>query len=174
MGQPFNHEETTMATEAWLEAARNYNLLGDRERAKYWEQLTPEQQDALRDALASLQLGDTAAPAAIEQTPAPARRGCGGPLATGCLGMILGAVLTVGIEVAALMMGVQMVSDAIQGLSDESPSGGSATPGTSQPKESTDIDCKDPEQAAAHLYECDPERWCYENCKAQHPGGADH
>ena len=93
-----------MATEAWLEAARSYNRLDERARVEYWNRLTPEQREALREALASPQLnGVVASPvAAPASSPAaPARSGCGGPLAAGCVGVILGCLLTLGAEVAA-------------------------------------------------------------------------
>lgn len=106
-----------MATEEWLEAARRYTRLSDSARAEYWQRLTPDQQQALRDALTSSGGEVTAASVTRGQSPASARRGCGGPAAAGCLGLILGCVLTVGAEIAALMMGVQAVGNAVQELS---------------------------------------------------------
>jgi hypothetical protein len=106
-----------MATESWRDAAQAYNLLNESARAEYWRQLTPEQQEALRGALASLQAEAAASPASPAQQPASARSGCGGPLAAGCLGVILGVVLTIGAEIAAVMMGVQAVGDAFNKMS---------------------------------------------------------
>jgi ferric-dicitrate binding protein FerR (iron transport regulator) len=63
-----------METEAWLEAARNYNLLNERARAEYWNQLTPEQQDALREASASSQPDASVSSVKTERASAPARR----------------------------------------------------------------------------------------------------
>lgn len=120
-----------MATEAWLEAARNYNRMNDRARAEYWKQLTPEQQDALRDALASSRSNVLASPVRTDPASAPVRRGCGGPLTAGCVGMILGSIITIGLEIAALMMGVQAVGDALDNLSGGSNS--STASGSNQP-----------------------------------------
>ena len=106
-----------MATDSWRDAAQAYNLLNESARAEYWRQLTPEQQEALRGALASLQAEAAASPANLARQPAPARGGCGGPLAAGCLGLILGIVLTIGAEIAAVMMGVQAVGDAFNRVS---------------------------------------------------------
>lgn len=106
-----------MATESWREAAQAYNLLNESARAEYWRQLTPEQQEALRGALASLQAEAGALPVSPAWEPAPVRRGCGGPLAAGCLGLILGIVLTIGAEIVAVMMGVQAVGDAFNKVS---------------------------------------------------------
>jgi hypothetical protein len=106
-----------MATESWRDAAQAYNLLNESARAEYWRQLTPEQQEALRGALASLQAEAVASPVSPVRGPAPARSGCGGPLAAGCLGVILGVVLTIGAEIAAVMMGVQAVGDAFNKVS---------------------------------------------------------
>jgi hypothetical protein len=106
-----------MATESWRDAAQAYNLLNESARAEYWRQLTPEQQEALRGALASLQAEAAASPASPTRQPAPARSGCGGPLAAGCLGVILGVVLTIGAEIVAVMMGAQAVGDAFNKVS---------------------------------------------------------
>jgi hypothetical protein len=106
-----------MATDSWRDAAQAYNLLNESARAEYWRQLTPEQQEALRGALASLQAEAAASPASLARQPAPARSGCGAPLAAGCLGLILGIVLTIGAEIAAVMMGVQAVGDAFNKVS---------------------------------------------------------
>lgn len=141
-----------MATEVWLEAARNYNRMDDRARAEYWKQLTPEQQDALRDALATFQPAAVAGPAGIEQASAPARRGCSSPLAAGCIGMILGCVITIGIEIAAVMMGVHAVSDTLGNLG----GGGAGSSSAPTTQETPPAGCEDPVYARAHLYKCDP------------------
>jgi len=154
-----------MATEEWQEAARNYSLMSTRAKAEYWGQLTPDQQNALRDALASLGPGG----ATLGQSPAPARRGCSSPLFAGCIGMILGCVLTLGAEVALVMMGVQAVSDTFGGLSGGTASSGGASTSAPQANDANSIDCKDPEYRAAHLYQCDPATWHLENRKAHHP-----
>lgn len=93
-----------MEQREWIEAARRYSKMSTAERAQYWEQLTPEQR-------ASLQ-------AALERNSGTGRkRGCGGPLVAGCGGMILGVILTIGAEVALVMMGVQAVVDSLEGFS---------------------------------------------------------
>ena len=100
-----------MVSQDWQEEARKYGRLSERERSEYWQQLTPEQQHALTAALSTM-------PQNTSSTPA--RRGCSGPLASGCIGMILGIVLTIGAEVVLLSMGVRAVSDTFQSVSGSS------------------------------------------------------
>jgi len=147
--------ESKMATEVWLEAARNYNRMDDRARAEYWKQLTPEQQDALRDALATFQPAAVAGPAGIEPASAPARRGCASPLAAGCIGMILGCVITIGVEIAAVMMGVQAVGNAVGSLG----GGGAGVSSAPTTHETPPAGCEDPAYAEANLYKCNPDEY---------------
>jgi len=142
-----------MATEVWIEAARNYNRMDDRARAEYWKQLTPEQQDTLRDALATFQPASVAGPAGIEQ--APARRGCASPLAVGCMGMILGCVITIGVEIIAVMMGVQAVGDAFSNLG----GGGAGVSSMPTTHETSPAGCEDPAYAEANLHKCNPDEY---------------
>lgn len=116
-----------MANEEWLGIARNYSLLSDAARADYWKQLAPEHQAALREALILLASSGGASPATRLETSPRARRGCGSPIAAGCVGIIVGCVLTVGAELAAIMMGVHAVSDAFRSVSGGSSSGGASS-----------------------------------------------
>lgn len=154
-----------MATEEWQEIARKYSLLSEEARADYWRQLTPDQQESLRDTLAIAPLGATASDATRGQPPTRARRGCGSPVAAGCIGMILGCILTIGAEVAAVMMGAHAVSDVFSGTS----SRGTVSSGTSQPNDSESGDCSEIGYHNAHLYKCDPAQWRMEDRKAHHP-----
>ena len=115
-----------MASQEWLEEARKYGLLSERERSEYWQQLTPAQQHALTAALST---------ASQNTSSAPARRGCSSPVAAGCIGMMLGAFLTVGAEVALLLMGVQAVSDTLQSFSP----GGAGSPAPAAPANLDDL-----------------------------------
>ena len=106
-----------MAGQEWLEEARKYGNLSERDRSEYWQQLTPAQQHALTTALSTMS----------QNTPsAPTRRGCSSPMAAGCVGVILGVVLTISAEVALLLMGVTAVSDTLQSFSGSN--GGSSVP----------------------------------------------
>lgn len=115
-----------MTSEEWRQIAHNYSFLSEPARADYWRQLTPDQQAALRDALAVSGSAGASLTATQPQSPR-ARRGCGGPIAMGCIGMILGSMLTVAAEIAAVMMGVQAVSDAFHSVSSSSASAGSTS-----------------------------------------------
>jgi len=103
--------------QAWMDAAHLYNSLDERGRAHYWSQLSPEQQDLLKSALASVAeqnaraLAPVAAPVAVPvAAPATPRRSLGSVLAIGCTGMLLGAIFTVAAEVVAVSAGIQAVS----------------------------------------------------------------
>jgi hypothetical protein len=103
--------------QAWMDAAHLYNSLDERGRAHYWSQLSPEQQELLRSALAAVAEQraqvQVVEPSVVSMSPtpaAPARRSLGGTLAIGCTGMLLGAVLTVAAEVVAVSAGIQAVS----------------------------------------------------------------
>jgi len=112
--------------QAWRDAAHLYNSLDERGRAHYWSQLSPDQQELLKQALASVgeesarAAAMVAAPAAVPvvasvATPATVsaaapRRSLGSVLAIGCTGMLLGAIFTVAAEVVAVSAGIQAVS----------------------------------------------------------------
>ena len=82
----------------WLEAARQYARLDNTGRASYWSQLDLEQQAALTSALQRIAVPASAAPVASE------RKGGGiFSIATvGCLGFVLGVVLTIAVQVVGL------------------------------------------------------------------------
>jgi hypothetical protein len=160
-----------MPTEEWLTAARNYALLSEPARAEYWGRLTPDQQNALREALAvagpSAAVANTvvanapvARPAA---SPAPAKSGCGGPIAAGCVGVILGIILTVAAEVAIVMMGFQSVDGMIKKYNHGI--------GVSEPGDPRATDCNNPNYHAAHLDQCDPAAWSRQNQNNQTSDG---
>jgi len=108
-----------MQTEYWQGEARKYALLSDQARAEYWAGLTSQQQHDLQEALSG-----------VRSDAKPKKRGCSGPLASGCLGMILGAIITIGIEISLVMMGVQAISDTFNSMA----GGGTAgVPASSSP-----------------------------------------
>lgn len=101
--------------QAWKDAAHLYNSLDERGRAHYWSQLSPEQQELLRNALAAVAEPEVPVPEPVQvyaspMPAAPARRSLAGTLGIGCLGMFLGAALTIGAEVAAISAGIQAVA----------------------------------------------------------------
>jgi hypothetical protein len=81
----------------WLAAARHYSQLSDPGRASYWNQLGPEQQAALTAALQHMAIPTPAAPVALVK-----KGGLFSVATVGCLGFVLGAVLTVAVQVAGL------------------------------------------------------------------------
>jgi hypothetical protein len=119
-----------MATEDWKEAAFNYNLMSERARAEYWGQLTPDQQNALREALTSTGNGEMSSRVAGDDASTQPQSGCGSRIAAGCIGLILGVLFTVGLEIAAVMMGVSAIGDALQGFSGGNGGGSTTSPNT--------------------------------------------
>ena len=172
-----------MATQEWLDAARNYSSMPESARSEYWNQLTPDQQGALRDALAVTEVGNgtpntysaTAATGAAG-TPGTtgARRGCGGPIGAGCLGMILGCVLTIGVEFALVLAGIDAIGKMFNGYS-----GGSSSPRypvTQQPEEPNEpveqererperVGCEDRRFRLDNPLICGSEQSCVEECR---------
>ncbi len=115
-------------------AGINASYNPERERAsRVLAGARPGAKEALRGALAALQAEAAASPVHPAREPAPARSGCGGPLAAGCLGVLLGIVLTIGAEIAAVMMGVQAVGDAFKKMSPRGTSWGTHSD-SSQPR----------------------------------------
>jgi len=79
--------------------------------------------------------------------------------------MILGCILTVCAEIAAVMTGVHAVSDTLQGFSSKS-SGSSSD--ASEPFD-PNSPCKDEQFSKDHSYQCDPWTQRFEDYKAHHP-----
>lgn len=132
-----------MTDQAWLRAAHAYRGMNEEARRAYWQQLSPDQQQALTAAIESLRVpASTSAPGPTPVTG----RGCSSPLAKGCLWMILGSAITIGAEVLLLMQGVQMLRDAIGGVS-----GGQVFPEASAPVVG---DCNDLAYVRTHESEC--------------------
>jgi hypothetical protein len=165
-----------MPTEEWLTAARNYAQLPEPARAEYWGRLTPDQQNALREALAMTTPAAAVANTAVANTavanapvarpaasPAPAKSGCGGPIAAGCAGVILGCILTIAAEVAIVMMGFQSVDGMIRKYNHGV--------GISDPGDPRATDCNNPRYHAAHLDQCDPAAWNRQNQSPQTSDG---
>lgn len=92
----------------WQEAARVYNGLGDSDRAAYWAELGPEQQRMLEQALKETQ-------PALQYHAAPPRKQFFKTAMAGCVGMILGSLLTLAVEFLALSAGVQAVANIFKG-----------------------------------------------------------
>ncbi len=157
-----------MATQEWLEAARNYSLISESARAEYWQQLTPEQQEALREALDASQVATTT-PSVTSETGT--KRGCGGPVGAGCLGMILGCILTIGIEIAIISAGIDAVGEMLSGLSGSpGPSQAREEPATAKESERVkSADCRDPQYRREHPFVCGSERSCIEDCRKRYP-----
>jgi hypothetical protein len=93
----------------WLEAAQHYASLDERGRHDYWQRLSAEQQAALTKALTSPELAATAAQAPVHASGPPPAKGGGilSTLATGCGGFVLGIILTIAIQVFAVMAGMR-------------------------------------------------------------------
>src|SRR6185295_7014609 len=161
-------QRNTMATQEWLDAARNYSLMSESARSEYWKQLTPDQQGALSEALASSEVG-TGTPntaSAASSTGAEAwtgstvttgttgtKRGCGGPVGAGCLGMILGCVLTIGAEFAAVSAGIGAIGRMFDGYS-----GGSSSPRYEVPQEREESN-EPPEKEPEKFVGCEDPRY---------------
>ena len=120
-----------MTTE-WSEAAQRYRLMTERAQLDLWNQLSPAEREALSEALNSTPANPSEAELSVvsevhergdvdtaDSKKEPRRKGCFGPFFFGCTGVILGVVLTIGAEVALVMMGVQAVSDVLQGAPDD-------------------------------------------------------
>ena len=161
--------------QAWVDAARAYNSMDERGRHAYWNQLTPEQQAALTEALAAV------APVAQPRTPtaagpeAPRRRGLFGTFAIGCTGVILGVILTIAFEIAAIARGIDVFSDLVSSGSPPSQEDTrpvpDETPDRETPREDDRLDCRNPRNAAERN-ECSRQRYQErrEDWKSRHPG----
>lgn len=170
-----------MATQEWLDAARNYSLMTESARSEYWNQLTPDQQGALSEALAATEVGsgspNTYRATVATGTPGTtgARRGCGGPIGAGCLGMILGCVLTIGVEFALVLAGI----DAIGKMFSDYSGGSSSSPRyqvPQQPEEPREpreqeregekkVGCEDRQYRLDNPLSCGSEQSCVEECR---------
>ena len=82
------------AGDLWDGAARAYATMNDRARAAYWTGLTPDQQTLLRVALANTLRS-------VMQS-----RGDTSTRNAGCIGVILGSVLTIALELWVITLGV--------------------------------------------------------------------
>lgn len=134
-----------MVDTVWLSEARRYDAMNERSRTTYWQQLSSEQQAALVEAINALK---ASTPAPMASGPGDARKAKGSSgrtLAVGCMGMILGCLLTVAVEVLLVLQGVQMVGDAI---TQPSRSIGTAV------QEPLVVDCNDPVQVEQHESQC--------------------
>jgi hypothetical protein len=135
-----------MVDTVWLSEARRFDAMNERSRTTYWQQLSSEQQAALVEALNALK---ASTPGQMASGPGDARKAkvsSGRTLAVGCIGMILGCLLTMAVEAILVLQGVQMVGDAIT-----KPSRPTRTTVQSEPLV---IDCNDPVQARQHESEC--------------------
>lgn len=135
-----------MVDAAWFNEARRYDSMDERSRLTYWTQLSPEQQAALVEALGALTAPTSQVTPSETADARKARGSSGRTLAVGCLGMILGCLLTVAFEIILVLQGVQMVGNAITQPS--------RSVGTTTQPEPLVVDCSDPVQAAAHEFEC--------------------
>ncbi len=99
--------------QAWIDASRTYSALDESGRLDYWSRLTEDQRTALTQALAESSVTPIAPETSIAPaTPiaAPLNSGCGKTGAIGCGGIVLGALLTIAIEVIAVYRGVDALS----------------------------------------------------------------
>src|SRR5215212_11584750 len=95
---------------SWMDAASSYNSMNERERYAYWNQLTPEQQAALTEALAAVAL--EAQPKTVAAvSPEPRRQRS--TFTVGCAGVILGIILTLAVEFVAVAKGIGALGDII-------------------------------------------------------------
>jgi cytoskeletal protein RodZ len=163
-----------------MDAARSYNSMGERERHAYWNQLTPEQQAALTEALAAVAL--EAQPKAVAAVnPEPRRRR--GTFAVGCFGVILGVILTLAVEVVAVATGISALADIFSSPS-SSPSSSTSqsvprqdesqanpAPDRDTPGEDDSLDCRNPRNASQRR-ECSQQRYKEqkEKWESRHPG----
>jgi hypothetical protein len=163
---------------SWMDAARSYNSMNEEERHAYWNQLTPEQQAALTEALAAV--ASEAQPrtiaAASPVSSEPRRRG--GTFAFGCMGFILGVILTLAVEFAALAKGIGALKDVFSSPSgtvprqEEPQSTPDQTPDRDQDDGGNDrLDCRNPKNAAQRR-ECSQQRYRErkEEWESRHPG----
>lgn len=169
-----------MATQEWLDAARNYSLMSESARSEYWQQLTPDQQGALSDALAATEAG-SGTPNTASSTGAAGwtgstgrtgttgkKKGCGGPIGAGCLGMILGCILTIGVEFAAVSAGIDAIGKMFGGS--ESP----RYPVAQEPERSNEppekdtekrVGCEDRQYRRDNPLICGSEQSCVQECR---------
>jgi hypothetical protein len=148
-----------MANQEWIEAARAYRAMTEAQRAEYWQQLSTAQQQELMSAL------ELPEPAASASTAEP-RSGCGPKIGIGCLGMLVGAVLTISLEAALVMRGVHFLGDIVGDLSSNSQSTSErqTEPRPEPPRRSATpdrtVDCADPAQRERNRQYCENEEWC--------------
>jgi hypothetical protein len=167
---------------SWMDAARSYNSMNETERHAYWNQLTPEQQTALTEALAAVAV--EAQPRAIAvaspMSSEPRRRGPFGTFAIGCTGFVLGVILTVAVEVAAVAKGISVLGGALSTPSEPAPpreepqptpDQSDQTPDQNKNNEDDRLDCTNPKNAAQRR-ECSQQRYRErkEEWESRHPG----
>ncbi|HEV7667238.1 MAG TPA: hypothetical protein VGS22_01860 [Thermoanaerobaculia bacterium] len=143
-----------MATQEWIEAARAYRAMTEAQRAEYWQRLSTAQQQEL---MSALELPEPAASASTAES----RSGCGPKIGIGCLGMFVGAVLTISVEAALVMQGVSFIGDLIGDLSSNSQTEPRPEPNPPRPvTPDRTVDCADPAQRERNRQYCENEEWC--------------
>lgn len=165
---------------SWIDAARSYNSMSEQERHAYWNRLTPEQQAALTEALAAV--ASEAQPKAMAAAGGPVSsepRRRGGTFAVGCMGFILGVILTVAVEVAAVAKGISalggLVSTPTESVPQDepqpTPDQNDQTPAQDRDDEDDRLDCRNPKNAAQRR-ECSQQRYRErkEEWESRHPG----
>ena len=93
---------------SWEEAARHYATLDQKGREAYWKQLTPEQQGEL-----GRWLQQAPAASATVEVAKPVSNGsrAASGLFFGCAGFIVGVILTIGVQVAAVIAGIGAIGE---------------------------------------------------------------
>lgn len=134
-----------MVDAVWLAEARRYDAMNEGSRTTYWRQLSSEQQAALVEAINALKVSTPEPITSGSGDVRKAKGSSGRTLAVGCMGMILGCLVTVVVEVILVLQGVQMIGDAITQPS---------RPTQTSVQEPLVVDCDDPVQAAQHESEC--------------------
>ncbi|MCB1055597.1 MAG: hypothetical protein KDD11_08815 [Acidobacteria bacterium] len=98
--------------DTWSKAARHYSSLDEQGREDYWQQLTAEQQLALKEALADRQQMRTACAQSVGTIPKE-RVGALGTVVIGVAGFFLGIFLTVIVQIVAVRSGLEATQDYI-------------------------------------------------------------
>lgn len=157
---------------SWMDAARSYNSMNERERHAYWNQLTPEQQAALTEALAAVALeAQPKAVAAVSSEPRRQRS----TFAVGCVGVILGVILTLAVEAIVLAKGISALGDIFSSPSQSVPQQNEPqtdpTPDRDTPGQDDPLDCRNPRNASQRR-ECSQQRYREqkEKWESRHPG----
>jgi hypothetical protein len=168
---------------SWIDAARSYNSMNEQERHAYWNQLTPEQQTALTEALAAVavEAQPRATAAAGPASSESQRRGPFGTFAIGCTGFLLGVILTVAVEVAAVAKGISAMGGLLSTPSESTSPREEPQPTPDQTDQDSDrqdrndednqLDCRNPKNAAQRR-ECSQQRYRErkEEWESRHPG----